>query len=241
MNFRLFIILLSGLAAAILLDSCSGKTGDQAGFVFYRADPGKQEIVLYWKDGQGKPFGSIGNLKNWLLKQNKQLIFAMNGGMFKPDYSPQGLFIQNGEIVRPLDTLSGKGNFYLKPNGVFYITYSNKAHVVSSNKFKNRDVKYATQSGPMLITDGQIHPAFKQGSQNLNVRNGVAIMPDGKVLFAMSKQPINFYDFALFFKEHGCMNALYLDGLVSRTYLPEQGWEQLNGNFGVIIAACKPE
>ncbi|WP_242604841.1 phosphodiester glycosidase family protein [Flavobacterium subsaxonicum] len=51
----------------------------------------------------------------------------------------------------------------------------------------------------------------------------------------MSKEPINFYDFAQYFKDMGCNNALYLDGYVSRTYLPEQNWIQADGNFGVII------
>lgn len=240
MNFRLFIILLTGFGIAIFLNACSG-TNSESGFVSYRVDPGKQEIRLYWKDDDGRPFGSIGNLKAWLLKKNKKLLFAMNGGMFAPDNSPVGLFIRNGKLAHPLDTLSGKGNFYLRPNGVFYLTYSNKANIVRSEVFKNGGVKYATQSGPMLLTGGQIHPAFKEGSQNLNVRNGVGILADGSVLFAMSKEPINFYDFALFFKKHGCRNALYLDGLVSRTYLPEQHWEQLDGNFGVIIAACEPD
>jgi uncharacterized protein YigE (DUF2233 family) len=52
----------------------------------------------------------------------------------------------------------------------------------------------------------------------------------------MSKEPVNFYDFAEYFQKMGCKNALYLDGLVSRTYLPEQSSFQLDGNFGVIIA-----
>jgi len=44
----------------------------------------------------------------------------------------------------------------------------------------------------MLVIDGKTHPAFKQGSANLFVRNGVGILPGNKVVFAMSKQPINF-------------------------------------------------
>jgi len=80
-----------------------------------------------------------------------------------------------------------------------------------------------------------MHPKFNMGSTNVNIRNGVGVLPDGSLLFAMSKEKINFYDFALYFKQNGCENALYLDGFVSKTYLPSQGWEQLDGNFGVII------
>lgn len=164
----------------------------------------------------------------------------MNGGMYKQDNSPQGLFIENQRTVRPLDTASGNGNFYLKPNGVFYITTNNIPVICRTTNFiYNGQIKYATQSGPMLVIDGQIHPAFKEGSTNLNIRNGAGILPDNKIIFAMSKKEINFYDFANYFKSLGCKNALYLDGLVSRTYLPEKEWTQTDGNFGVIIAVTK--
>ena len=98
------------------------------------------------------------------------------------------------------------------------------------------EVAYATQSGTMLVIDGTLHPAFTKGSANVHIRNGVGVLPDGRLLFAMSKQKINFYDFASFFKNKGCQQALYLDGFVSRTYLPEQNWVQIDGHFGVLIA-----
>ncbi len=160
----------------------------------------------------------------------------MNGGMFKKDNSPQGLFIDNERQINPLDTNKGNGNFYLMPNGVFYITTENLPKICMTTDYKETEqIKYATQSGPMLVVDGQIHSAFKEGSTNLNIRNGVGILEDNKLIFAMSKKEINFYDFADYFKKLGCKNALYLDGFVSRTYLPEQNWIQKDGNFGVII------
>lgn len=209
-------------------------TDDQ--FVSYIVDAKKQDIKLYWKDDQQEIFKSIQNLKSWLSKKRKKLVFAMNAGMYKKDNSPQGLFIENRKIVTALDTTSGAGNFYLKPNGVFYIRVDNLPVICSTTKFiNNGKLKYATQSGPMLVIDGQIHSAFKKGSTNLNIRNGVGIMPDHRIVFVMSKKEVNFYDFAEYFKNLGCKNALYLDGLVSRTYLPEKNWKQTDGNFGVII------
>jgi uncharacterized protein YigE (DUF2233 family) len=209
---------------------------DDDRFITYIADPKQQNIRLYWKDDHGENFGSIQNLKSWIEKRKEKLVFAMNGGMYKPDGSPQGLYIESGKMLSPLDTSSGGGNFYLKPNGVFYITTDNKAVICKTSDLNyNGKIKYATQSGPMLVIDGQIHPVFKEGSANLNIRNGVGILSDGKVIFAMSKTPVNFYDFASYFKNLGCKNALYLDGLVSRTYLPEKNWVQTDGNFGVII------
>ena len=209
---------------------------DDDRFISYIADIKKQDVKLYWKDDKNQKFKSIQNLKLWLEKNKKKLVFAMNGGMYKPDNSPQGLFIEQQIILSPIDTSSGTGNFYLKPNGIFYITNDNIPVVCNTLNFNdNKKIKYATQSGPLLVINGQIHSSFKEGSTNVNIRNGVGILPGNKVVFAMSKTPINFYDFANYFKSLGCNNALYLDGLVSRTYLPEKQWMQTDGNFGVII------
>jgi uncharacterized protein YigE (DUF2233 family) len=91
----------------------------------------------------------------------------------------------------------------------------------------------------MLLINGNIHPAFIKGSSNLNIRNGVGILPDNTIVFVMSKTQVNFYDFASYFKKLGCKNALYLDGFVSRVYLPDQNWIQTDGNFGVMIGVTK--
>ena len=193
-------------------------------------------ITFYWKDDKGTLLRSIQQLKLYVEGKNKQLTFAMNGGMYRKDNSPQGLFIENNVVVSPLDTASGGGNFYLKPNGVFYVTMDNHALISKTTDFvDNENVKFATQSGPMLLIDGEVHPAFKEGSKNLNIRNGVGILPDGNVIFAISKEEVNFYDFALFFQKMNCKNALYLDGFVSRAYIPSEKWSQLDGNFGVMI------
>lgn len=208
--------------------------------ISYTVFPQTQDLQLYWKDEKGEILKSIQNLKSYVSRRNQTLIFAMNGGMFKQDYEPLGLFIQNYETLSDLDTASGYGNFYLKPNGVFYITTDNIPVVCKTTDFKdNGRIKYATQSGPMLIIDGAIHSAFKEGSSNLNIRNGVGILPDNKVLFAMSKTEINFYDFARFFQKSGCKHALYLDGFVSRMYLPEKNWIQTDGRFGVLIGVTE--
>jgi uncharacterized protein YigE (DUF2233 family) len=222
------------IAGLIAFGQTKPKTDER--FISYKLDAKKQDLKFYWKDDSQQIFKSISNLKTWLDTKNKTLKFAMNGGMFKKDNSPQGLYIENFKTHSLLDTTSGNGNFYLKPNGVFYITTDNLPVIIKTTEFQNSPkIKYATQSGPMLVIDGQIHSAFKEGSINLNIRNGVGILPDNKIIFAMSKKEINFYDFANYFKSLGCKNALYLDGFVSRTYLPEQNWTQTDGNFGVII------
>jgi uncharacterized protein YigE (DUF2233 family) len=210
------------------------------GMISCIVDPGRQDLQLYWKDDSGNILGSIQRLKDHVEHKHKELMFAMNGGMFKPDRSPRGLLVQRSVILAPVDTSGGEGNFYLKPNGVLYITSGKKAAICKSEDFVfNNQVRFATQSGPMLLVHGAIHPAFRQGSTNLNIRNGVGILTDGRLLFAMSRQPINFYDFADYFKRAGCQNALFLDGFVSRVYLPAKNWVQMDGDFGVIIGVTK--
>lgn len=196
------------------------------------------QLSMYWKNEKGVGYRSFRNLQADLEAKGKKLKFAMNGGMYMEDRRPLGLYVENGVVKRKLNTARDLyGNFYLHPNGVFGWTKDQKAFVIKTESFRlTADVQYATQSGPMLLIEGKIHPKFNKGSSNLNIRNGVGVLPDGKLLFAMSKQRINFYDFATFFKEKGCKNALYLDGFVSRMYLPEKGYKGLGGNFGVIIA-----
>ena len=208
--------------------------------VSYIADPQTQDIRFYWKDDKGELFRSIGRLKQNLEQQQRQLIFAMNGGMYLTDNTPLGLFIENGKEIKELNRRTGGGNFYMEPNGVLYITQAKKAVICATSVYKNNgDIVFATQSGPMLLINGNYHPSFKKGSANLHIRNGAGILPDGRIVFAISKVPMNFYDFATWFKEQGCVNALYLDGFVSRAYIPTQKWEQTDGDFGVIIGVSK--
>lgn len=196
----------------------------------------KQHLAFYWKDDNNNNLYNFKNLKKWLIQKDEKLIFATNGGMYLKNRSPQGLFIQNGVVKTPINTIQeAYGNFYMQPNGVFYITNDNKGYITTSLNFVEENVKFATQSGPMLVIDDKIHSKFRNGSKNLNIRNGVGVLPNGNLLFAMSKQEINLYDFATYFKKQGCKNALYLDGFVSRTYLPKKNWNSINGSFGVMI------
>lgn len=207
----------------------------------YVVDLETQDLKFYWKQKNDSNYSNFIRLKETLQKNGKQLIFATNGGMYKKDGSPQGLYIEDSKTLSEIDRKeNGYGNFYLQPNGIFYITNKKEAKIVKTSHFKTSNtIKYATQSGPMLLIGGALHPKFNKGSKNLNIRNGVGVLPNGQLLFAMSKEKINFYDFATYFKDNGCENALYLDGFVSKTYLPSKQWEQLEGNFGVIIGVTK--
>lgn len=225
------------LLASALLSFIYSRPADDD-FVAYTVNPGKTVLKIYWKDDTGKPLKSLQALKEYCAARKEQLVFGMNGGMYKEDNSPLGLYIQEGKKLAAINKRTGKGNFYMQPNGILYITSNKVAAIGTTNTFTdNGNIEYATQSGPMLVIDGNINPHFKKGSANTNIRNGVGILPGNRLLFAMSKKETSFYDFAHFFKQAGCNNALYLDGFVSRTYLPEKNWLQTDGNFGVMIGA----
>ncbi len=227
----IFTFCIAGFAKPLFSDS---------NYLTYTVDPKQGNVQLFWKDDTGKIINTFKNLQIHTEKNGKQLTFAMNAGMYKTDYSPLGLYIENGKTLVPVNNANAEGNFYLKPNGIFYINNSNEAGICQTGEFSSvSNVKYATQSGPMLLINGKIHPEFKKGSTHVNIRNGVGILPNKKILFVMSKTPVNLYDFATYFIDHGCENALYLDGFVSRVYYPEENWIQNDGKFGVMIGVIK--
>lgn len=202
---------------------------------------------MYWSNDSGFILHSFGRLKAMLERKGKALEFCCNGGMFDEYFYPQGLYIEEGQLRKTIDTGTGAGNFYMKPNGVFFIEKSGNAGIMETRGFKSAhlatvpdsSIQFATQSGPLLLHDSLINPAFTKGSANRFVRNGVGILANGKAVFIMSKEPVNFYDMASTFRELGCREALYLDGYVSRTCLPEKHWEQMDGRFGVMIAVTR--
>ena len=235
-----FLLLIIALISIGFLALSKNEIVEDELFISYIVNPKKQNLEFFWKNEKGENFKNAENLISWLKSKNKKLLFSTNGGMYKKDNSPQGLFIENKIVKSEIDTSNGNGNFYLKPNGVFYLTTDKNPMICKTEDFANNGkIKYATQSGPMLVINGEIHTAFKKNSTNLNIRNGVGILPNNQIVFAISKKEINFYDFAEYFKKLGCKNALYLDGFVSRTYLPEKNWKQIDGNFGVIIGVTE--
>jgi uncharacterized protein YigE (DUF2233 family) len=210
--------------------------------VSIKVNPDSVNISFYWKSN-GKNIKNISKLKTELENQNNNLIFATNGGMFDEKLSPIGLFVENGQLVKPLNTKVFKPevntdipNFYRQPNGVFYITNEENAGICKTTTYPNvLNVKFATQSGPMLVVDGEINKIFDPNSRNFNIRNGVGILPNNELVFAISMNKVSFYDFSRYFKEQGCSNALFLDGYISKAYMPEQEIEQMDGKLGVLI------
>lgn len=209
--------------------------------LIHEVDVKENELHFYYKNEFLENFSNHKRLKEHLRNKSYELLFAVNGGMYKKNFTPQGLFIEKGKIINAIETkIEGYGNFYLQPNGIFYIDKNGLAGIKETTKVSAiSNLKYATQSGPMLVINGEIHPEFRERSTNLHIRNGVGILPNGNLLFVMSKEKINFHELAMYFKNNKCSNALYLDGFVSRTYLPSKNWIQEDGNFGIIIGEVK--
>lgn len=205
-------------------------------FIIRISDPKKGKLEMYSTDSEGKPFRSFRNVRKEMEKKGQTLVFAMNGGMYEEDRSPVGLYIEDGHEKKRINLKKGKGNFYTMPNGVLSVLRDGTADISVSGRIPEASkIRFATQSGPMLVVKGEIPKKFGKASPLRKIRNGAGLLPDGKILFAMTKKELNLHEFALFFRSKGCRNALYLDGTVSSVYLPEKGENFLGGDFGVII------
>jgi uncharacterized protein YigE (DUF2233 family) len=204
---------LPSLAAPTLPRPCEAVTFEGDPFVACAVDPELYDIRLLLHEPGGQPYGSLERF----AADGPSVVFAMNAGMYLPDLSPQGLYVEAGRTLTPLVTGDGEGNFYLKPNGVFLVTADGRAQVVATETFEaTPDPAYATQSGPMLVIGGAIHPEFSDNGTSRYVRNGVGVRADGTVVFAISEKVVSFGRFARLFRDAlACPDALYLDGFVS--------------------------
>lgn len=245
-------MVLSKLAVAagcFFLGAASGafatcKDIDHAGanYTVCSFDPQSDSIRIFDRDPlTGQYFGSFANLSSSLWRRGLFTVFAMNGGMYHRNLSPVGLYVEYGRELKTIKTGFGWGNFHLKPNGVFYLE-GNKAGVLETDAYVQSNIKpdFATQSGPMLLIDGNIHPRFLPESDSLNRRNGVGVSPDGKVHLVIVDTPVRFYDFATLFRDKlNVKNALYLDGSISSVEIPERNRRDDHSPLGPIIAVVE--
>ena len=208
--------------------------------VSYTVDAKKLAVKLYWKNEKGELFGSIQHLKQWAENKKQTLLFAMNAGMFHYTYRPVGLYIENAQQLKALNTEKGFGNFFMQPNGV--LAWNSKNAVIAttdelqrSKEFKNLNPLYATQSGPMLVSHGRVNATFQKNAQSRKIRNGVGIK-NQTLYFVISREPINFYDFAQVFKAQLKIdNALYLDGTISSAYHPKLDSPKQHFKLGPMV------
>ena len=195
-------------------------TTPQTTYVVLHVDLRAALVKVLWKNPDGVPYGSLDRADRQI---GGDLLALTNAGIYAEDYTPEGLHVEGGVTLSPLNLKSGEGNFYLRPNGVFYVA-GNGAGIIESEKFNSPDVREATQSGPLLVIDGEVNQSLKPDSQSLYVRNGIGVKSPDEVYVVISTSEVNLYDFASVFKEQlHCRDALYLDGCVSQMYLPARG------------------
>lgn len=188
------------------------------------------DLQLRWKDRDGHPIASIERLREGASSAGGVLRFATNAGIYDRQFRPLGLHIEAGKTLRALNSVQGKagsGNFSIPPNGVFWVGRDGAAGVVTTSDWRAapRDARLASQSGPMLVIDGQLNPQFDEGSESLKWRSGVCVPSAGRVEFAVSVAPVSFHAFARLFRDQlGCRDALYLDGTLSRIWTADSGY-----------------
>jgi uncharacterized protein YigE (DUF2233 family) len=233
-------LILVGFSAASQA-ACSTITFHDQTYTVCQFDTLKDKIELANLDETGVPYGGFANLQQSLAAQGKVLDFAMNAGMFDKSLKPVGLYVENSKQLKKLNRKNGSGNFHLKPNGVFYIKGST-AGVMESDAYARANIKpdFATQSGPMLVIDGAVHPKLSPEGTSIKIRNGVGMVDDHTIEFVISDSFVTFYDFAsLFLEKLNCENALFLDGSVSSLYSRELQRNDFLARLGPLVTVTQ--
>jgi len=165
----------------------------------------------------------------------------MNAGMYEPNRSPVGLFVAAGRTLHPLNQATGFGNFFLAPNGVFWVDAVGAAHITETAAYAAgaRRPTWATQSGPLLVEAGRLNPHVAPNGTSLAIRNGVGVS-GGDALFVISDAPVSFGRLARFFRDDlGCQDALYLDGSVSGLWSPALHRLDPTRGLGTFVVVLK--
>jgi uncharacterized protein YigE (DUF2233 family) len=224
----------AALNASALADTepCRSMPYERNAYTVCEVDLRKATLRLYWKRPDGTPYVYLSSLPRVLEGEGGRLLFAANAGMFDPALKPVGLYVEQGRELTHLNTRSAHGNFHMKPNGLFYLS-ADVAAVAETRQFLQQKPRplLATQSGPMLVINGRLHPRFNRRSTSLKARDGVGVRADGRVLFAISEGEVSFDAFARLFRDGlNCPNALFLDGGSAATlYVPSR-----NGHGNIL-------
>ncbi len=239
---RLLLALLVLLAGAVpALAGCEALTFEGNHYTACKVDLAKDHVSLFNLNANGQPYGYFTTLAADLATKGKTLGFAMNGGMYDEALKPVGLYVEGGKTLHKLNRRNGAGNFHLKPNGVFYVK-GGKGGVMETEAFAKSGIKpeLATQSGPMLVIDGAIHPKLSPTGTSEKYRNGVGAIDATHLVFVISDQTVSFYNFAKLFRDGlKCRNALFLDGSISSLYAPELSRNDQFRALGPIIGVTQ--
>ncbi len=229
--------------------ACKNVTFEAVPLTHCVADPAQHRIGMANLGADKQPFGSLAAFAASV--DPATIAFAINGGMYGDDLKPIGYYVEKGERGAELNRSEGAkegakeaaGNFYMKPNGVFFGS-GGGWRVLGSNTFFNsvgERPEFGTQSGPMLLVEGKLHPEIQDDGPSKAIRNAVGVDAAGKAHFVISDAPVSFGQLARYFRDTlKVSNALYLDGAVSSLWDPAGGRKD-GGRVGPIIVVTKRE
>ncbi len=222
--------------------SCSDLTFDDNRYTICEVDATRAQLKLFLRDDQSQVFGHFSSIEEALKPEGKELVFATNAGMYHANRAPVGLYIEDGKEEMRLIPNAGPGNFGLLPNGVFCLRQG-RADVFETLSFRDAGTHCAsaTQSGPMLVIDGELHPRFLPNSTSHYIRNGVGTSADGRrVVFAISRNAVTFHQFGSLFRDHlNLPSALYFDGNISRLHAPQIGRSDAGFMMGPVVGVVE--
>jgi uncharacterized protein YigE (DUF2233 family) len=210
-----------------------------------RVDLDRADVMLYWKDGQGRPFGSLAALDRWLAARGETLLAASNAGIFYRTREPAGVHVERGQVLRPINRSStpppgeAEGNFFAIPNGVFYITEDGTAHIRDTQgaALAVGHMREATQSGPLLLHRKVPHRLT--GNPTV-ARNAVAVCSPRRIALVLAPEGASIRELALFIRnELQCPDALYLDGTISGLRVPSARVDRDGEYVGIIGVTAK--
>jgi uncharacterized protein YigE (DUF2233 family) len=215
-------------AATDTPSACRSVIFEEVSLTHCIADPGQHRIALANAPKGGLPYGSLPAFAESV--DAAMIAFAMNGGAYGDDLKALGYYVEAGERLSEFnrgDAPEGNtSNFFMKPNGVFFGT-EGTWRVLSTDAFYasvSDRPQFGTQSGPMLVIEGKLHPEIKDNGPSRAIRNGVGVDAKGMAHFVISDAPISFGQLARYFRDDlKTPNALYLDGKVSALWDPARG------------------
>lgn len=223
--------------------ACESATFEGTAFTHCTATPGRHTIHTVLGPKGGAPYRSLSQLALGRPAKSHAVAFATNGGMFDAAGYPIGYYAQDGERLHKLNTNEGWGNFHLMPNGVFYGDAAGHWAIRTTQDFADNVTDrpdFGTQSGPMLVIAGKLHPKIEADGPSLKLRNGVGVDAQGRAHFVIADQPVSFGKLARYFRDGlKCPNALFLDGSVSSLWDPEHGRVDGGPPLGPLIVVEK--
>ena len=239
---RAVLLALLVWAAPASAAECENIRFEDAGYTICTVDLTSETLRLFLYDDSGAPYGQFGAIESDLNDKGQSLGFAMNAGMYHDDRAPVGYYVEDGQEIMRVIPNAGPGNFGMLPNGILCIR-EGRADVIETLRFVKEapDCAYATQSGPMLVIDGALHPRFLQDSTSRYVRNGVGTSADGKTaVFAISDSPVTFYEFGRLYRDYLTLpNALFLDGNISKLYAPQLNRNDFGFSMGPVVGTVR--